>query len=73
MLLIITILLYDISHYTRKTNNKKYLASHLNLKKMYKLYWLTTSEPVGRTIYEREFKTTNLSLKVRKANTCSQM
>jgi len=30
---------------------------------------LTTSEPVGRTIYEREFKT-NLSFKVRKADTC---
>jgi len=58
------------SHYTRKTNNKKYLPSHLNLKKMYELYRLTTSEPVGRTIYEREFKTTNLSFKVRKADTC---
>ena len=37
---------------------------------MYELYRLTTSEPVGRTIYERDFKTTNLSFKVRKADTC---
>lgn len=58
------------SHYTRRTNQKKYLPAHLNLSKMYELYRLTTSEPVGRTTYEKQFKTTNLHFKVPKADTC---
>ena len=37
---------------------------------MYEIYRLTTSEQVGRTIYERDFKTTNLSFKVRRADIC---
>lgn len=37
---------------------------------MYELYRLTTSEPVGRTTYEKQFKTTNLRFKVPKADTC---
>lgn len=58
------------SHYTRRTNQKKYLPAHLNLSKMYELYRLITTEPVGRTTYEKEFKTTNLRFKVPKADTC---
>lgn len=58
------------SHYTRRTNDKKYLPAHLNLTKMYKLYRVETHEPVCRSIYEREFKKTKLSFKVRKADTC---
>lgn len=58
------------SHYTRRTNDTKYLPAHLNLTKMYKLYRSETHEPVCRTIYEREFKKTKLKFKLRKADTC---
>lgn len=58
------------SHYTRRTNDKKYLSAHLNLTKVYKLYRVETHEPVCRSIYEREFKKTKISFKIRKADTC---
>lgn len=57
-------------HYIRRTNDPKYLPSHLNLTLMYKLYRSECNEPVSRTIYEREFKKTKLKFKLRKADTC---
>lgn len=58
------------SHYTRRTNDTKYLPSHLNLTLMYKLYRSETEKPVSKSIYEREFKKTKLKFKLRKADTC---
>lgn len=58
------------SHYTRKLNDKKYLASNLNLQKMYELYKVTIVEPVSRTIYEREFHKLKHAYKKPSVDTC---
>jgi hypothetical protein len=58
------------SHYTRKTNDKLYLPSHLNLTKMYSLYCDQTQNAVSRGIYEREFHRLDLRFKRRKTDTC---
>lgn len=58
------------SHYTRRTNDKKYLQSHLNLSIMYDLYKEGKSNPVGRPIYQREFHKQNLSFKKPQVDTC---
>lgn len=58
------------SHYTRRTNKKKYLPCHLNLQKMYSLYCEGNSKPVSRKIYSREFHKLNLSFKVPQVDTC---
>lgn len=54
------------SHYTRKTNDSRYLPSHLNFLKMYRLYCEQTESPVSRGIYEREFHKLKLKFKKRK-------
>lgn len=59
-----------VSHYTRRTNDKKYLPPFLNLQKMYRLYTDTTDHPVSRTIYEREFHKLNLRFKKPHVDTC---
>lgn len=58
------------SHYTRRTNDKKYLPSHLNLRIMYDLYCEKTDKPVSRKIYEREFHNMKLFFKKPKVDTC---
>lgn len=58
------------SHYTRKTNDKLYLPSHLNFVKMYGLYCEQTENPVSSGIYEREIHKMKLKFKPRKTDTC---
>lgn len=58
------------SHYTRRTNEKKFLPSHLNLRIMYDLYCEKTEKPVSRKIYEREFHNMKLCFKKPKVDTC---
>lgn len=58
------------SHYTRRTNDKRYLPSHLNLRIMYDLYKEGETQPVGRTIYEKEFHNMKLSFKKPYVDTC---
>ncbi|XP_063216648.1 uncharacterized protein LOC134542596 [Bacillus rossius redtenbacheri] len=58
------------SHYTRRTNNKKYLPSFLDLNTMFSFYKESTSNPVGRTVYTREFKSLGLAFKAPKVDTC---
>ncbi|XP_074037188.1 uncharacterized protein [Leptinotarsa decemlineata] len=57
-------------HYTRKTNDKKYLQSHLNLRIMYNLYKEGRENFISRTIYEREFHKMKLSFKKPYVDTC---
>ncbi|CAG9765906.1 unnamed protein product [Ceutorhynchus assimilis] len=51
------------SHYTRRTNDKKYLAPYLTLQKMYELYSENRKEKVSRRIYEKEFHKLKLAFK----------
>lgn len=58
------------SHYTRRTNDKRYLPSHLNLRIMYDFYKEGRNNPVGRTLYEREFHELKLDFKKPHIDTC---
>ncbi|CAG9764926.1 unnamed protein product [Ceutorhynchus assimilis] len=58
------------SHYTRRTNDKKYLAPYLTLQKMYELYCENRKEKVSRRIYEKEFHKLKLAFKKPKVDTC---
>lgn len=57
------------SHYTRGTNDKKYLPPHLNIQKIYSLYCENNSNSVSRKIYSQEFHKLNLRFKVSQVNT----
>ncbi|XP_039278861.1 uncharacterized protein LOC120350295 [Nilaparvata lugens] len=58
------------SHYSRRTNDKNYLPSHLNIQTMYDLYKKDHNNPVSIKIYTREFKTFNLAFKKPHIDTC---
>lgn len=58
------------SHYTRRTNDKRYLPSFLNLTIMFSLYKETTENPVSRFVYEREFHSLGIKFKQPKVDTC---
>ncbi|XP_031327855.1 uncharacterized protein LOC116160704 [Photinus pyralis] len=58
------------SHYTRRDNNKNFLAPHLTLQIMYRLYCEGREPRVSRRIYEREFHNMNLAFKQPKIDTC---
>ncbi|CAH2104535.1 unnamed protein product [Euphydryas editha] len=58
------------SHYTRKTTSKKYLPSHLTIKKMYDLFCENRENPPSVKIYSQEFHKLGLSFKKPRADTC---
>lgn len=59
------------SHYTRRHTKRKYLASHLNLSIMYKLYCENEEKPVSLASYRKEFQKTELKFKKPALDTCS--
>lgn len=58
------------SHYTRKETSKRYLPSHLTLRKMYDLYKESREKALSIKIYSQEFHKLNLAFKKPRADTC---
>ncbi|KAK3918310.1 Proline--tRNA ligase [Frankliniella fusca] len=60
-----------ISHYCRQTTSQRYLASYLNVQKMYKRYKKEGNPPVSYSSYRRIFKKMGLKFKAPKSDTCA--